>query len=51
MQPEPALISDLEMLRADIRDRVEEMPAHERFVARYCEAAIPTGMPKAEMRL
>jgi tryptophan halogenase len=51
IQPEGALISELETLRADIRDRAEEMPGHERFVARYCEAAVPTGFPKAEMRL
>jgi tryptophan halogenase len=50
-QPEDALISDLEMLRTDIRDRAEEMPGHERFVARYCEAQAPAGLPKAEMRL
>jgi tryptophan halogenase len=50
-QPEDALISDLELLRTDIRDRAEEMPGHERFVARYCEAQAPAGLLKAEMRL
>jgi tryptophan halogenase len=50
-QPEGALISDLEMLRTDIRDRAEEMPGHERFVARYCEAEAPPEPLKAEMRL
>jgi tryptophan halogenase len=45
------LISDLEQLRDDIRDRAEEMPAHEHFVARYCQAEPPSGLLKAEMRL
>ena len=50
-QPDDRLISDLESLRADIRDQAEEMPGHERFVARYCQAYSPTELPKAEMRL
>ena len=51
IQPKDRLISDLEDLRTDIRDRVEEMPRHEKFVARYCEAHKLADLPKAEMRL
>ena len=38
LQTKERLIAELEELRADIRDRVEEMPKHERFVDRYCAA-------------
>ena len=51
VQAQDQLITALEDLRTDIRDHVEEMPGHERFVARYCEAPPVTELPKAEMRL
>ena len=50
-EPQERLISALEELRTDIGDRVEEMPGHERFVSRYCEAPSPAELPTAEVRL
>ena len=50
-QPEDRLIADLEQFRTEIREQVEEMPSHERFVARYCEAEHLPGPPEAELRL
>jgi tryptophan halogenase len=50
-EPEGRLISELEELRTEIRDQVDEMPSHERFVARYCEANAPFELVRAEARL
>jgi tryptophan 7-halogenase len=50
IQPREQLISDLEELRSDIRDRAEEMQRHDRFVAGYCQAEPPAGL-QTEMRL
>jgi tryptophan halogenase len=50
-EPEGRLISELEELRTEIRDQVDEMPSHERFVARYCEANVPFELVRAEARL
>jgi tryptophan halogenase len=44
--PEEKLISHLAGVRTEIRDRVEEMLPHDRFVERYCANA-PTIMPIA----
>lgn len=45
------LIDDLDELRCEISDRVDEMPSHDRFVARYCEANPPAELVTAEARL
>ena len=51
--PLERLLDDLEQLRGDIRDRVDEMPRHASFVARYAnaEGASETLLHEAEMRL
>jgi tryptophan 7-halogenase len=45
------LVDDLEDLRTEISDRVDEMPKHDRFVARYCEAPEQHQLVTAEARL
>jgi tryptophan halogenase len=45
------LLDDLEDLRTEISDRVDEMPKHDRFVARYCEAPEQRQLVTAEARL
>ena len=39
--PVERLVEELATLEADIRDRVDEMPSHAAFVARYCAADAP----------
>lgn len=41
--PLDRLLNSLEDLRTDIRDRVEEMPKHAAFVARYASAEVEVG--------
>jgi tryptophan halogenase len=48
---EEALISRLEEFRAEIRDRVDEMRRHDRFIDRYCGAEPPMVPVAAEARL
>ena len=48
---EEKLISQLDELRTEIRDRVEEMQRHERFIDRYCAAEPPLVPVAAEARL
>jgi hypothetical protein len=47
------MLRDLEELRLDIQERVEEMPKHASFVARYANAQPPTDaiLHEAEERL
>ena len=51
--PEPRLNSDLERLRTEIRDRVDEMPKHASFLSRYADAlrAEEAELHQAEARL
>ncbi|MBW8734986.1 MAG: tryptophan 7-halogenase, partial [Asticcacaulis sp.] len=51
--PADRLIDDLEQLRAEIRDRVDEMPKHATFIGRYADAheASAAMLHEAEMRL
>ena len=44
--PDDALIFHLEEFRTEVRDRVDEMRRHDRFIDRYC-AAIPPAVPIA----
>ena len=48
-----ALVAELEELRNDIADRVDEMPKHATFLARYADAqaANPSTLHNAEARL
>jgi tryptophan halogenase len=41
--PEKKLLSQLDEFRTEIRDRVEEMRRHDRFIARYCSERSPAG--------
>jgi tryptophan halogenase len=52
-QPLERMLRDLEELRLDIQERVEEMPKHASFVARYANAQPPTDaiLHEAEERL
>jgi tryptophan halogenase len=45
------LINDLEELRSEISDRVDEMPSHRRFVERYCKMQQPWKLEPAETQL
>ena len=49
--PNEELISRLDEFRAEIRDRVEEMRSHDRFIDRYCAAAPSAEPVAAEARL
>jgi tryptophan halogenase len=40
--PEEKLISFLDGLRSEIRDGIEDMPRHDRFIERYCGGESPT---------
>jgi tryptophan halogenase len=49
--PEEKLISHLDEFRTEIRDRVEEMRGHDRFIDRYCSAEPSITPFAAEARL
>lgn len=51
--PLARLVQELEELRSDIRDRIDEMPKHASFIARYAEAraASDAVLHEAEARL
>jgi tryptophan halogenase len=49
--PIDRLIEDLEDLRSEISDRVDEMPSHSRFVERYCQMQQPWKLEPAETQL
>lgn len=49
--PIDRLIDDLEDLRTEISDRVDEMPSHSRFVERYCQMQQPWKLEPAETQL
>jgi tryptophan halogenase len=51
-QPLERMLSDLENLRLDIQDRVDEMPKHASFIAKYADAGAADAIkPKLEGRL
>ena len=52
-EPVDRLVSELENLRTDIADRIDEMPKHAAFIERYANANEPTEMVlhEAEARL
>jgi hypothetical protein len=45
------LIADLEELRTEISDRVDEMPSHGRLIARYSQMQRPWQLQPAETQL
>ena len=45
------LFHDLEALRAEISDRVDEMPSHRRFIKRYRQKQQPWKLEPAETQL
>jgi tryptophan halogenase len=49
--PSDQLIDDLEQLRTEISDRVDEMPSHARFVERYCGSGAAAAFVPAETQL
>jgi hypothetical protein len=51
--PLETLLGRLDMLHMEIRDRVDEMPRHASFVARYANAQEPSAdlLHEAEERL
>jgi len=49
--PEETLIARLDEFRTEIRDRVEEMRRHDRFVDRYCAAEPSAVLVAPEARL
>lgn len=53
VEPIDRLVTELEALRTDIADRVDEMPKHASFIARYANANEPSEMllHEAEARL
>jgi tryptophan halogenase len=42
VEPIDRLVAELDTLRADINDRIDEMPRHASFIARYANANEPT---------
>ena len=52
-EPIDRLIAELDSLRSDISDRIDEMPKHESFIARYANANAPSDalLHEAEARL
>ena len=50
-EPTDRLIKDLEHLRSEINDRVDEMPSHSRVVARYCQIQQQGKLEPAETQL
>lgn len=49
--PEEKLISFLDELRTEIRDKIEAMPRHDRFIDGYCAAESPIAHVSEESRL
>ena len=49
--PTDRVINDLDDLRTEISDRVDEMPSHSRFVERYCHTRQPWKLEPAETQL
>jgi tryptophan halogenase len=49
--PADRVINDLDDLRTEISDRVDEMPSHSRFVERYCHMQQPWKLEPAETQL
>ena len=53
VEPIDRLVSDLRLLRDDIADRIDELPKHASFIARYANANEPSNriLHEAEARL
>ena len=53
VEPIDRLVGELEAVRSDISDRIDEMPKHASFIARYANANEPSDMllHEAEARL